>query len=307
MSKSPIHQQIQSMIDENPVILFMKGTRKKPQCGFSSTVVQILDHCLAYYQTVDVLADEEIRQGIKDFSNWPTIPQLYVNGEFIGGCDIVRELNNNGELFSILSIELHAKEPALTITQTAAEALKKAIANAPENQYIRLSVNACFANQLSFDDKSENDRCISINGLHLLLDPISATRAHGICIDFVQQSPKQGGFEITNPNLPPAVKVLTPIELKDKWDDLEPLLIDVRNDEEWKTVHIVNSKRLVDLGVRTIQAMDKKKPLVFVCHHGGRSQKMAEQFRFMGFENIYNLQGGIDAWAESVDPTLARY
>jgi monothiol glutaredoxin len=90
--------RIKSDIETNDIVLFMKGTPGMPQCGFSATVVQILDHVGVKYKGVNVLADPEIRQGIKDFSNWPTIPQLYVKGEFVGGCDIVREMFESGEL-----------------------------------------------------------------------------------------------------------------------------------------------------------------------------------------------------------------
>ncbi len=92
-------QQIQQTITNNPVVLFMKGQPQAPQCGFSATAVQILRACgVNSFASVDVLADPEIRQGIKDFSNWPTVPQLYVKGEFVGGCDIMKEMYQAGEL-----------------------------------------------------------------------------------------------------------------------------------------------------------------------------------------------------------------
>ena len=97
---SGIQQFIENEIKSNDVVLFMKGTPEFPQCGFSGQVVQILDYLGVPYKGINVLADQEIRQGIKDFSNWPTIPQLYVKGEFIGGCDIVREMFQAGELAS---------------------------------------------------------------------------------------------------------------------------------------------------------------------------------------------------------------
>jgi monothiol glutaredoxin len=90
--------RIQEMIDKNKVLLFMKGNKSIPQCGFSNRVVGILKSEGVPFETVNVLADPEIRDGIKTFSNWPTIPQLYVNGKFIGGCDIVTEMHENGEL-----------------------------------------------------------------------------------------------------------------------------------------------------------------------------------------------------------------
>lgn len=98
-----IHEQIQSDIDSNDIVLFMKGSRKLPQCGFSSTVVAVLERLgVEQFKDVNVLLDGELREGIKAFSDWPTIPQLYVKGEFIGGCDIVREMYESGELAELL-------------------------------------------------------------------------------------------------------------------------------------------------------------------------------------------------------------
>jgi monothiol glutaredoxin len=94
----PIHDFIAKTVAENPVVLFMKGTPDQPRCGFSSVVVQILDHVGVPFVGVDVLQDEDLRQGIKTYSDWPTIPQLYVQGEFVGGSDIVREMFQGGEL-----------------------------------------------------------------------------------------------------------------------------------------------------------------------------------------------------------------
>ena len=91
-------ERISGIVGENEVVLFMKGTPLFPQCGFSSRAVHILDHCGVTYESVDVLQDMEIRQGIKAYSDWPTIPQLYVKGEFVGGCDIIREMFETGEL-----------------------------------------------------------------------------------------------------------------------------------------------------------------------------------------------------------------
>lgn len=98
MSDNAAQTAIKAKIDANPVMLFMKGTPQFPQCGFSAAVVQILDYLGIEYGSENVLADPTIRQGIKDYSDWPTIPQLYVKGEFVGGCDIVREMFETGEL-----------------------------------------------------------------------------------------------------------------------------------------------------------------------------------------------------------------
>ncbi len=102
MSDNPAFERIQSEIDENQVVLFMKGNPMFPQCGFSAAVSTLLSNLQVKFKGVDVLQDGDVRQGIKDFANWPTIPQLYVKGEFVGGCDIVREMYETGELAQML-------------------------------------------------------------------------------------------------------------------------------------------------------------------------------------------------------------
>ncbi len=102
MTENPIFQTIQDTVNEHDVVLFMKGSQKLPQCGFSATVVAVLQRLGVEFHDVNVLLDMELRQGIKAFTDWPTIPQLYVKGEFVGGCDIIRDMYEEGELESFL-------------------------------------------------------------------------------------------------------------------------------------------------------------------------------------------------------------
>ena len=111
----PVHAFIAQTVAEHDVVLFMKGTPDAPRCGFSSLAVQILDHVGAAFVGVDVLQDEALRDGIKAFTDWPTIPQLYVKGEFVGGCDIVREMFQKQELQS------HLKGAGIAVNEAAAE------------------------------------------------------------------------------------------------------------------------------------------------------------------------------------------
>ena len=99
-------EQIQSAIKQNKIVLFMKGNRNFPQCGFSAATVQIFESLGAPFETLDVLADQELREAIKRYSNWPTIPQVYIDGKFVGGCDIVRELYESGELQELVKTAL---------------------------------------------------------------------------------------------------------------------------------------------------------------------------------------------------------
>jgi monothiol glutaredoxin len=101
-----LQQRLEDLVQQNKIMVFMKGNKLMPQCGFSNNVVQILNMLGAPYETIDVLADPEIRDGIKEFSNWPTIPQVYVNGEFLGGSDIMIELYQKGELQQMVEVAL---------------------------------------------------------------------------------------------------------------------------------------------------------------------------------------------------------
>ena len=112
----PLRNQISDLVASHRVVLFIKGNRRTPQCGFSAQIVQILDEMLPSYETVDVLLSPELRDGIKEFSQWPTIPQLYVGGQFIGGCDIVREMNASGELQKLIGAEVSEPKTRFKIT-----------------------------------------------------------------------------------------------------------------------------------------------------------------------------------------------
>ena len=118
-----VQQEIDGIVKGSPVVLFMKGTPDQPRCGFSATVVGILQDIVEDgFTAVDVLARPEIRQGIKDYTNWPTIPQIFVDGAFIGGCDIVRELEGSGELYTMLGREAPERiVPNIEVTEAAAE------------------------------------------------------------------------------------------------------------------------------------------------------------------------------------------
>jgi monothiol glutaredoxin len=102
MSANPVHERIKKEITDNKIFLFMKGTKEQPMCGFSAQVINILNSYGVDYKTLNVMDDWDVREGIKEFSNWPTIPQLYVNGKLVGGCDITSELHRKGELAATL-------------------------------------------------------------------------------------------------------------------------------------------------------------------------------------------------------------
>jgi monothiol glutaredoxin len=298
-------QQIAELVSANRVVLFMKGTRRMPQCGFSSAVVQILDDLLPDYETVDVLRSPEIRDGIKLFSEWPTIPQLYVDRKFIGGCDIVREMNASGELQKLLNVEQRQpKIPTISVSDAAVNAFEKARADAG-NDALRLEINAEFEHDLWFGPRADGDIEVRSNGVVVLLDRATARRADGLSIDYVDAP--DGGFKVKNPNESPSVKQLSATELKAMLDRNEVTLFDVRPEEERTIARIALARPFDAAGQEYLFSLAPKTPIALHCHHGIRSQQAAQQLFEEGFRNVYNLTGGIDAWSRFVDPTVPRY
>lgn len=196
-------EQIDSLIRTHDVMLFMKGNPQAPQCGFSATVVQILDQLAPAYGTADVLSDPALRDGIKVYSSWPTVPQLYVKGEFIGGCDIIQELYASGELHEKFGIKVSPNaRPKVTITAPAADALREAVrGESGGDRELHLMVDARYGAQLAMAPRAAHDIAVESAGVTLLLDPLSASRADGTSIDVVETS-RGAGFKIDNPNAP---------------------------------------------------------------------------------------------------------
>ncbi len=300
--------RIASLIASKEVMLFMKGSPEAPQCGFSARVVGILDRLIPDYGTFDVLSDQAIREGVKEYSSWPTIPQLYVRGEFVGGCDIIEEGFGSGELHEALGVERGcAKAPAVTLTPAAAEALQQATSQATQDQRLILMVDARYRSRLVLGPPEPGALRAEAEGIELWMDPLSAQRAEGIRIDLVR-SGQGAAFQVRLPNAPNAVQAMTVRDLKQRLDAGEPFeLLDVRTPEERATAHIEGSTLIDPAQARRLEGLPRDTMLVFHCHHGGRSQAAAEHFAGLGFTNVHNVVGGIDAWSLEIDPSVPRY
>ncbi len=314
----PQREKLAELVRSKPVVLFMKGNRRFPACGFSQQVVGILDQLTPTYETVNILADPEVREGMKEFSSWPTFPQLYVKGEFVGGCDIVKDLFASGELQKLLGTEAKAegaagagadtqavKAPTITISETAATAFKEAAADAGA-EVLRLEIDPDFNCDLHFGPSVPGDVEIKSAGVTLHVARGSVSRADGVSIDFIQ-GPKGPAFKIDNPNEPPRVKRIGPRELKAMLDAGKVHLFDVRPDAERARASIAAARKLDAKTQEDILAMPKDAPIAFHCHHGTRSRGAAEALLREGFTNVYNLEGGIEAWSAEVDPSVPRY
>ena len=301
-----LRTELDGLVNDNSVLLFMKGNRRFPRCGFSATVVGILDELVESYETVDVLSRQDIRDAVKEYSDWPTLPQLYVGGEFVGGCDIVREMAGNGELHKALGVKIEeASVPEITITDTAAEVFKGALADG--GGPLRFRVSAQFQYDLAFDQKGALDVVVQSNGVELILDRASAKRAEGTVIDY-ERSAMGEGFRISNPAEPAKVNQITPSALKGWLDEGKDVaLFDVRTADERTIATIAGAVHFDGPGREALMALPKDAVIVMHCHHGMRSQKAAEQIVGDGFKNVFNLSGGIDAWSQTVDKDVPRY
>ena len=302
-----VTERIGELVRSNDVVLFMKGSRHQPQCGFSAIVVDILDDFLDEYVTVNVLEDPAIREGVKEYASWPTIPQLYVKGEFVGGSDIIKELRESGELEKVLGTPPRPfRTPDVTITDAAVAALLKHWDDSGK-AVVRLEIDRQFNNSLYFDAPKQDDIVMDAEAFTLLMDRNTARRADGLVVDFVRGK-KEAGFKIDNPNEPPRVKQLSVVDFA-KWrEEGKPFhLFDVRTPEERSVAKIEGSILFDSEGAALLEKLDRDETVVLQCHHGVRSQAAAEHVLRMGFRNVFNLAGGIDAWSREVDPSVPTY
>lgn len=306
MLSDALKQQFDDLVKKNRVVLFMKGNKHFPQCGFSAQVVGILKELAVPFETVNVLSDPAVRDGIKEYSSWPTIPQLYVGGEFLGGCDIVKELYASGELQTKLGVEAKPVDaPKVTIDDGAAKAIKAADDGSGDK--LRLEVGPEFQYDLYFGPKKAGDVEVVSNGVTVLFDANSAKKANGVRISWVETA-DGGAFRIENPNEPARVKSLTVTELKSWLDQGKKFdLVDVRGEDERRIAKIDAARALDAEGEKHLAGLAKDAPIVFQCHHGGRSRAAAERFLREGYTNVYNLEGGIEAWSVKVDTKVPRY
>jgi len=308
MSLDPaLRSRIESILNANRVVLFMKGQPSMPQCGFSAKAVGALQDLGVEFDHVNVLADADIREGIKAYGEWPTIPQLYIDGELIGGSDIILQMAGNGELSSVLGLAAPDRTPPrITVTPAAVEMLRGALADSP-GASLQLGIDARFQPNFQLAPHDDNAIAAESNGLRVQFDLASARRAEGITIDWVDDI-RGKGLAIDNPNAPKAVQELSVRDADDQLRAGSITVVDVRPADERAIAAINAPFETFDGDNRArLEALPKDTALAFMCHHGGRSAQAAEQFRALGFTKVSNITGGIDAWSNEVDNGVPKY
>ena len=308
MSLDPVlRARIETLLATNPVVLFLKSNPNAPQCGFSSKAVGALDAAGADYAHVDVLSDPEIREGIKAYGDWPTIPQLYIGGELVGGSDIILQMAGSGELHAALGLPAPDRTPpSITITPAAADLLRKAIDDAGDGYALQIDIDKGFNARLQLAPRDEAAIASESAGIRAQFDLASAARARGLVIDWADDE-RGKGLVIDNPNAPPKVRNLTPAQASEQARAGTLTIVDVRPADERALASINVAYATFDDGPGEIEGWPKDTPLAFLCHHGGRSAQAAEHFRALGFSKVHNITGGIDAWAAHVDSSVGTY
>ncbi|MBW2457659.1 MAG: Grx4 family monothiol glutaredoxin [Deltaproteobacteria bacterium] len=305
-----LEDQIADLISHHQVVLFMKGTAETPRCGHSARAVEVLERCGVEFEAVDVLADPAMGDGIKTYSKWPTLPQAYIDGEFVGGSDILARRYDQGDLQKQLGAEPEEDPPPtieLTVTYTAQEVLAGGLEQAGEG-VARFTVSPSFHYDLTLGTQAESDVVVRCGKVDLHVPRHAASRAHGTTIDFVS-GPDGEGFRIKNPNEPPRPQPVMPAELQ-RWLDGERQvhLYDVRNAAERAQATIAQAEVMGPGGdLAAVAGLPTDTTIVLFCHHGLHSGSTAARLCREGYTEVHVLTGGIDAWAAEIDRSVPRY
>ncbi|WP_202843802.1 Grx4 family monothiol glutaredoxin [Luteimonas saliphila] len=308
MSLDPaVRARIDALLQANRAVLFMKGDPSAPQCGFSAKAVSALESLGAEFTHVNVLADPEIREGIKAYGDWPTIPQLYVDGDLVGGSDIIGQMVNSGELHTALGLPAPDRTPpSITITPAALQMLRQAIDDAGGEVAVQVDIDRAFRTRLNLAPADADAVAVDVEGVRVQFDLAGARRADGLTIDFADDM-RGKGLVIDNPNAPRPVSRISPAEADAKIRAGELLLVDVRPPEERAIASVPVPFRTFDDGRAAIEALPKDTAIAFLCHGGTRSGHAAEEFQALGFRSVHNVEGGIVAWSRTVDASIPEY
>lgn len=301
--------RIDQLLGSHRLVLFMKGSPQAPQCGFSAKAVGILQDLDVPFTHVDVLADPAIREGIKAYGNWPTIPQLYLQGELLGGSDILAQMAGSGELQAALGMPPPDRSPPeVTLTPAAAAMLREAMAQADAqgDLVVLIEIDRNYRARLHLAQHDPASITTETDGIRLQFDAASARRGKGLRIDYADDA-RGKGLIIDNPNAPKPVRDITPAEAAERATAGSITIVDVRPADERGLASIAQPFLTLDDGGASVRDLPQDTALAFLCHHGGRSLQAAEQFRQLGFREVYNISGGIDAWAQDVDAGVPRY
>jgi monothiol glutaredoxin len=307
MSLDPaLRSRIESILNANRVVLFMKGQPSMPQCGFSAKAVGALQDLGVEFAHVNVLADQEIREGIKAYGDWPTIPQLYIDGELVGGSDIVLQMAASGELSSVLGLAAPDRTPpSITVTPAAVEMLKGALADA------RALPCSCPSTPVS----SRTSSWPRTTKARSPPSPTACACSSTWPAPVAPTASPSTGWTTSAARAWPSTTRTRPSRCRKSACAMPTTWCVPATSPWWTCARPTSAIAAVGVPFKTfdgngraaLEALPKDTALAFMCHHGGRSAQAAEQFRALGFTKVFNVTGGINAWSEDVDNGVPKY
>lgn len=309
ISSSEIHQRIEALTRSHRLVLFMDGTSEAPESAASLSACRVLDGIGLDYTQVDLEFDRRLREGIAAHGGLPAIPQLFIDGEPVGGVDVIERMAHSGELHAALGLAAPDRTPpTVRLTPAAAEFLRGVIANSGSDMVAEISVDAQFASCLCIEPRRKDAIATEVEGVPLQFDLASARRADGLSIDWedIDRGPSWS-FVYPNAPVPKPVRAISPADADARVRAGTLTIVDLRPAQERALAPLPVPFLHMDDGTHEIRNLPPDAPLACLCHRGDRSYYAAEHFLQLGHRDVYHVEGGIDAWADSVDASIPHY
>ena len=307
---SPARQRIEALLRAHRLVLFMRGTPRSPEYGPSLRACHVLDGIDLDYAHVDVLADPALGAAIRGFGDGPATPRLYFDGRHVASGDDIERMANTGELHAALGRVAPARRtPAVRLTPAAADFIRAVIDNSVAGTVAEIRVDKQYCASLSFAPRRQDAIALPLEGGAVLqFDLISAQRGDGLSIDW-QDVERGPSLLLHHPKaaVPEAVRPISPVQADARVRDGGLTIVDIRPAQERTLARLSVPFLHMDDGTHEIRNLPAEAPLAVLCHRGDRSYHAGVFLRQQGHLDVSYVEGGIQAWAELVDPSIARY
>ncbi|WP_394538546.1 glutaredoxin domain-containing protein [Lysobacter enzymogenes] len=302
-------QRIETLLRAHRLVVFMNGAPDAPERFFSHKICRLLDGLGLDYAHVDVSADSKLREQIKAYGGLQAIPQLYLDGQPLGGSEVVERMAGADELHAALGLPAPDRTPpAVRLTQAAAEFLRGVVRGKGAGTVVDIAVDPQFRSSLRFGPRRNDAIAAEVDGVALQFDLASARRAEGLSIDW-QDVERGPSLLLNHPRapVPKPVRWLSPSEADARVRAGTLTIVDLRREEERALARLSVPFLYLDEGTHEIRNMPPQAPLAVLCHRGERCWHGAQHLVQLGHRDVYAIEGGIDAWAADVDASIPRY
>lgn len=302
-------QRIETLLRAHRLVVFMNGAPDAPERFFSHKICRLLDGLGLDYAYVDVSADSKLREQIKAYGGLQAIPQLYLDGQPLGGNEVVEQMAGADELHAALGLPVPDRTPpAVRLTPAAAEFLRGVVRGKGEGTVVDIAVDPQFRSSLRFGPRRNDAIAAEMDGVALQFDLASARRAEGLSIDW-QDVERGPSLLLSHPRapVPKPVRWISPSEADARVRAGTLTIVDLRREEERALARLSVPFLYLDEGTHEIRHMPPQAPLAVLCHRGERCWHGAQHLVQLGHRDVYAIEGGIDAWAADVDASIPRY